>query len=94
MIDYEVPRKARLSVAVPRESESVSSDLSSCPFCNGDAVIYDSFEGDDGLDDIWVISCNICPAEMRGRRQENKRLADRYPDEKESIIKLWNTRPQ
>lgn len=44
--------------------------LKPCPFCGGEARVYESNEGSDGLQEIWIISCDICPAEMRGDRVE------------------------
>ena len=43
--------------------------LKPCPFCGGEASISESFEGaDDFGDDIWLISCKGCHAEMRDSR--------------------------
>jgi len=68
-------------------------ELMPCPFCGGKAEIAESFEGDDGLYDIWKISCNECPAEMRGERArvigDGRTVGS---DEREAIVDSWNSR--
>lgn len=64
--------------------------LNSCPFCGGAVDINEGFSGQDELDDDWVILCNDCPAEMRGRR--NASPSDMFPDDRSELIEQWNKR--
>ena len=75
-----------------QDIQSVSNALlACCPFCGSDNVtLSESFEGQDGLDDIWVIECQNCPAEMRGSRYDGE--SDFFVDEKMKIVSAWNLR--
>ena len=79
----------------------MKEDLKPCPFCGGMASIYETEQGEDYLDEIWVIHCKDCFAEMRGNKndfnhikneEQRKYLEQTNPDEKEDIIKAWNKR--
>jgi len=72
--------------------EMESEQLLPCPFCGGKADLSKWQDGDDGLNDIWLIACEKCPAEMRADRQTCERLADLYPDQKDAVIAAWNAR--
>lgn len=43
-------------------------ELKPCPFCGGTVTIGESYEGEDDLQEIWIMSCDKCPSEMRGVR--------------------------
>lgn len=74
-------------------SAAEENELLPCPFCGGKAGIEESFEGQDELDDIWKITCNECPAEMRGERARvigDGRIVGK--DERKTIVDAWNSR--
>lgn len=68
----------------------LSSVKLTCPFCGGNVEIVEGHEGDDGLGDIWKITCEDCPAEMRGDRYEGNN--DLFHDELLEIIAFWKSR--
>lgn len=51
--------------------------LKRCPFCGGEAKLYEPIEGFH----MWVVACNKCAC---GTNYDN--------DTKEEAIKAWNTR--
>ena len=65
-------------------------ELKSCPFCGSKADIHEEAQGEDTLDYVWVISCENCPCQMVGDR--NDRPSDFFPDEKLLTINAWNKR--
>ena len=66
------------------------SDLLCCPFCGGKADINKEGRGEDTLDDVWVVGCISCPAEMVGDRYEGDN--DFFKDELLDTIGSWNER--
>ncbi len=66
--------------------------LKDCPFCGGGASISEQDRGEDNLDEVWVIACDTCPAEMVGDR--SGRPSHLFPDEKAETIAAWNARPE
>lgn len=46
----------------------MKENLRPCPFCGSAATIIESSEGEDDVE-IWILSCDKCPAEMRGCRE-------------------------
>lgn len=47
----------------------MKENLKPCPFCGGIASICESEDGEDGLNEIWIVGCTECLAEMRGSRR-------------------------
>ena len=62
--------------------------LRDCIFCNSEASLSEGWNGEDELNETWVISCSNCPCEMVGDR--NDKPSELFPDEKEVIINAWN----
>jgi len=71
-------------------SESDLNELLCCPFCGSDGDVWEESKGIDGLDEVWVVGCTVCPVELNGQR--NSRPSKHFPDEKEKTIAAWNTR--
>lgn len=68
-----------------------SEDLKPCPFCGSAASVREEDRGEDGLWEVWVVGCVVCPAEMVGDRSEG-RMLEVFADEKVKTINEWNKR--
>ena len=71
-------------------SKSENSALLCCPFCGSDAEVWEDDRGQDNLNEVWVVGCTTCPAELNGDR--NSTPSKHFPDEKQKTIDAWNTR--
>ena len=66
----------------------IMSKLEDCAFCGGFASVRQENRGQDEMHHVWVVSCDDCPCEMVGNREDSP--TDHWPDELELITKAWN----
>ena len=62
-------------------------DLKSCPFCDGEAILYYSPIGEG----IWKIRCSTCSAEVT-EKVFSKHDISYMNEAKDKVIDKWNTR--
>lgn len=74
----------------PEFSNSENNDLLCCPFCGASGDVWEEDRGQSNLDEVWVVGCTTCPAELEGIRNSNP--SKHFPDEKQKTIDAWNTR--
>ena len=86
-MNTEAPEQTEIE---PEVGLSDNSGLLCCPFCGGDGDVWEESKGIDGLDEVWMVGCAECPAELEGAR--NSRPTKHFPDEKQKTIAAWNTR--
>lgn len=65
--------------------------LKDCPFCGSPAELSKEARGEDTLDEVWVIACINCSAEMVGDRYEGQ-ASYVIKDDLLQVTEEWNTR--
>ena len=63
----------------------MTENIDGCPYCGGHAKIEATPNGD-----WWIIRCILCPAMMKGRREEEPRY--QHFDQLDALIREWNRR--
>ena len=59
-----------------------NAELKPCPFCGGEAKVYETNMGIDFCSSWWNVECNDCEAMMEGFGSEK------------IAIRVWNTRAE